>query len=108
MNYARNQRPRKADFLCELRHEQELAYFSEIYGWHITGEDLVASLYPKETVDFALPQHYVDEALAKGHDVRGRLVWGYTEDVWWGKPLPITAEGQQILEVLESAASYMQ
>lgn len=63
--------------------------------------DAAAERYPDMTYDCALPQGWVDQCCDKGLDPRGHFVWLYADDVF-GKPAPITAEGERIASLLAS------
>ena len=63
----------------------------------MTVADLVNALLPGETVDYALPQGWVDECQAEGFDPRGCVVWHYPKQKGWlcGRPAALTVEGAQ-------------
>ena len=66
-----------------------------------TVSEAASERYPGATFDCALPQGWVDDCCDRGLDPRGHFVWLYADDVF-GKPAPITAEGERISSVLLS------
>lgn len=63
----------------------------------LTKGEAAKLLYPGLVVDWALPQYWVDKH-APVFDVRPHFVWGYPDDSLFGKPYPVTQEGQTWLE----------
>lgn len=61
--------------------------------------ELVSALYPDWTVDYALPQTWVNAMYERGLDVQPHFVWGYNDQHRFGIPLPLTLDGMYMLSV---------
>ena len=54
--------------------------------------------------DTALPQPWVDDMREHhGFDVRGHFVWNYDGSSTFGRPFPLTAEGEELMKVVDAA-----
>lgn len=51
----------------------------------------------QQTFDYALPQNWVDDMVARVGDPRGHFVWLYEKGSCFGVPRPVTHEGMHQL-----------
>jgi|TARA_S200002703_G_scaffold27207_1_gene23288 hypothetical protein len=68
-----------------------------------TKQDLAEARYGKQTIDYALPQGWVDACKEKGFDVVPHFVWLYDDYV--GRPASLTDEGDRMLSLLARTVS---
>ncbi len=92
---------KREPFFKYPQHDPFYGYREEKEQNMKTVSEAASERYPGATFDCALPQGWVDDCCDRGLDPRGHFVWLYADDVF-GKPAPITAEGERIASVLSS------